>query len=114
MVDWSQPLYLVEGIFDEIAIGSQAICLYGKFIQKQLINKLVSNKAPIVYICLDNDAKNEAIQIAKKLIEYDIKCSIVELDGKDPSAIGRDAVMGALQKSKMIEKQIDIIGLGVH
>lgn len=92
MVDWTQPVYLVEGIFDEIAIGCQAIALYGKYLPMTLIMKLMKAKPPIVYVCLDRDAMREAKTILERLVGYDIPSAIVPLPGKDPADMGGDAV----------------------
>jgi len=102
MVDWTKPVYLVEGIFDEIAIGSQAIALYGKFIPPKLMLRLVERRPPAVYICLDDDARDEAYGLAKKLIGYDVKCCIVDLNGKDPGQVGSAGVAEAVQRAAIL------------
>lgn len=109
MVDWKKPVYLVEGIFDEMAIGCQAIALYGKFVQPKLLLRLVENRTPHVYICLDNDAKKEASSLSKQLLQYDIKCSIVNLLNKDPSIAGKEEVFLAAKNSKTITDSISLL-----
>jgi len=109
MVDWTKPVYLVEGIFDEIAIGPQAIALYGKFLQQALALRLVERKPPIIYVCLDNDARKQALQLMKRLIGYDLVCSLLDLDGKDPSSVGLAGVQQAVMKSKPIKSTLELI-----
>lgn len=109
MVDWTKDVFLVEGIFDEIAIGSQAIALNGKDVMPSLLMKLIEFLPPTVYLCLDDDAKSTANDIANELIQYGINCSLVSLNGKDPSAIGKNAVIEAASKSTIISSQIDML-----
>lgn len=92
LTDWTQPIYLVEGIFDEMAIGPQAISLYGKFLGPTLAQKIVRKRPPIVYVCLDDDARHEAVRLTKRLVGYDISCCLLDLPGKDPGTMGGDAV----------------------
>lgn len=99
MVDWSKPVYLVEGIFDEIAVGPQGIALYGKFLQPRLATALVQKRPPMVHVCLDSDARMEAMVLMRRLVGYDLPCSLLDLRGKDPGAVGRAGVDEAAASS---------------
>lgn len=103
MVDWGRPVYLVEGIFDEIAIGPQAISLYGKFMLPMLTSRLVERRPPMVYVCLDDDASDDAWSIVEDLVGYDLPCAVLTLDGKDPGEVGAagvaDAAAGSIRVS---------------
>lgn len=99
MVDWSKPVYLVEGIFDEIAVGPQAIALYGKFLQPRLALTLVQKRPPMTYVCLDDDARMEAMVLMRRLVGYDLACSRLDLKGKDPGVVGRRGVDEAAASS---------------
>lgn len=92
MVNWTDPVYLVEGIFDEVAIGPQAISLYGKFMQPLLAQRLVERRPPIVYVCLDSDARREALGLTERLLGYDIPCALADLTGKDPGSMAFEEV----------------------
>lgn len=108
MVDWTEPVYIVEGIFDEIAIGPQAISLYGKFMHPTLTTRLVERR-PLVRICLDSDARNDARELMKKLVSYDVPCSIVEIQGKDPGSVGSDEITRAATKAITVTGSIGLI-----
>lgn len=101
-VDWEQPVYLVEGIFDEIAIGSQAIALYGKFLQSALALRFVERRPPMIYVCLDSDARRAALELVERLIGYDVQCSLLDLAGKDPGEIGMAGVDAAVLASRPV------------
>ena len=110
MVDWAAPVYLVEGIFDEIAIGPQAISLYGKFMPQKLALRLVERRPPLVHVCLDSDAVSESRLLLKRLVGYDLPCSLVQLGSKDPSDAGHQAVEAAALSSAQVTGSASLVG----
>lgn len=112
MVDWTEPVYLVEGIFDEMAIGSQAISLYGKFMQPMLAKRLVERRPPAVYVCLDSDARNEAMGLMKRLVGYDVSCSLIDLPGKDPGSMPSDEIKKAVGLARAVSSSAGLIAAG--
>ena len=110
MVDWTQPVYLVEGIFDEIAVGPQAIALYGKFVFTELIMRLMEKRPPVTYVCLDSDARMAALAILRRLVGYDIKSALVDLPGKDPGVMGGKAVMEVSNDCKPVTGSMGLLG----
>lgn len=112
MVDWTEPVYLVEGIFDEVAMGSQAISLYGKFLPSLLAQRLVERRPPMVYVCLDDDARREAMGLMHKLVGYDLRCALVDLPGKDPSDLGFDDVKKAAEASRPVTGSAGLVATG--
>lgn len=109
LVDWTKPVYLVEGAFDELALGPQAIALYGKFMLQRLAVRLVEMKPPMVHVCLDDDAYDEAYQLLGRLLSYDLPCSLVELPGKDPSVAGQQAVHQAADAAHSVSGSTDLV-----
>lgn len=110
MVDWNKPVFLVEGIFDEIAVGPQAISLYGKLMHSSLAKRLVEFRPPIVYVCLDTDARKEAVHLIEKLVGYDVKCSLVDLPSKDPGSMTSGQIEIAVMSSKIVTGSAGLIG----
>lgn len=100
MVDWTMPIYLVEGIFDEIAIGPQAISLYGKFVLPGLATRLVERRPPMVYVCLDSDAREDALDLMRRLIGYGLTCSLPDVKGKDPGSVPFSEIARACIESR--------------
>lgn len=111
MVDWAKPVYLVEGIFDEVAIGPQAIALYGKFMPPSLALRLVQRRPPMVYVCLDSDAYVEALELVHRLVGYDLTCSLVDLEDKDPAVAGSQAVSEAAALSQRVTGSAGLVGM---
>jgi DNA primase len=87
-INWSLPIVLVEGAFDAIAIRRNAIPLFGKTISNTLKKRIVEQKVKTIYICLDLDARKQALETAEYFINNGIDVYFVELTGKDPSDMG--------------------------
>jgi DNA primase len=87
-ISYELPIVLVEGVFDAISVKRNVIPLLGKRIQPKLYQKLLERDVKKVYIMLDNDARKEALDIAKKLMQQHINVYVVELNDKDPNDLG--------------------------
>lgn len=111
LIDWSQPVFLVEGIFDEVTVGPQAIALYGKAVLPKLAVRLVEKRPPMVHVCLDSDAYDEAYWLLSRLVRYDLPCSLVDLSEKDPSLAGREAVLEAAASSPHVTGSVGLVGV---
>ena len=87
-INWNEPIILVEGVFDAIAIRNNAIPLLGKFPSKTLVKRLVEKQVKKIYVSLDEDAKQDAIKLSKFLMDYGIETYLLNMRGKDPSELG--------------------------
>jgi DNA primase len=87
-INWKEPIVLVEGIFDAIAIRNNAIPLFGKFPSKTLVMRLAEKQVKKVYVALDEDAKQDAIKLSKFLMDYGIETYLLNMKDKDPSELG--------------------------
>ena len=87
-VNWSLPIILVEGVFDAMSIKGNAIPLFGKTILPNLEKKIVEKKVNSIFIVLDGDAFNDAIQMIEKFTDNGISVNFVKLDGQDPNDLG--------------------------
>jgi len=74
MVDWDEPIVLVEGIFDAIVAGSNAIPVLGSTMRSEskLFQALAINDTE-VYIAFDDDAEKKTRQIMKNMLQYDME-----------------------------------------
>jgi hypothetical protein len=109
LIDWTKTVYLVEGAFDEVALGPQAIALYGTVLLPKLAVRLVEMRPPMVHVCLDADAYDLAYYLLARLVRYDLPCSLVDLTDKDPSVMGRDAVLEAAGASQLVSGSIGLV-----
>ena len=87
-INWDLPIILCEGVFDAMSIKRNAIPLFGKEIQPELMKKIISSKVKKIYIALDKDALKKAIQSAEYLLNQGKEVYLVELNDKDPSELG--------------------------
>ena len=88
LINWSQPIILVEGVFDAIAVKRNAIPILGKSLPKALIKKIVSSTVEDIYIALDRDALKKALQYVEQFLNMGKKVYLVDMQDKDPSEMG--------------------------
>ena len=88
LVNWNEPITIVEGAFDAIAVKRNAIPLFGKRLMDKLKTKMIEKQIKQVNIALDKDAINDALEICQYLIGNGIEVRLVEMDDKDPSELG--------------------------
>ena len=105
MINWDEPIILVESAFDAIAIRRNAIPLYGKTISNTLRQKIIEKNVRSVNICLDADAISNAIDHAQWFVANGIDVTLTELSGDDdPSSLGYTEIWKALNSSKEIDE----------
>ena len=106
-VNWSLPIILVEGVFDAMSIKNNSIPLFGKTILPKLYVKIIENKVKDIFIILDSDAFDDAIQISEKFVNEGISVNFVKLDGKDPNDLGYKKMITKIHNSLPMDfKQI--------
>ena len=88
LINWSQPVILVEGVFDAIAVKRNAIPILGKTLTKSLLRKLVDSKVEDIYIALDKDAFKKALEYTEKFLNMGKRVYLVDMEDKDPSEMG--------------------------
>ena len=79
-IDWSSDVIIVEGAFDAIRVGSNAIPILGSTLREdsELFKKIVLNDAS-VFIALDPDAEKKSLEIIYKLLTYDVELYKIEV-----------------------------------
>jgi hypothetical protein len=88
LINWNLPVILCEGAFDAMAIKRNAIPLFGKFIPKKLMKKIVSSQVSKIYIALDKDAQKQALEHCKQFLDLGKEVYLVDMEDKDPSEMG--------------------------
>ena len=87
-IDFNQPVTLVEGAFDAISTKRNCIPLFGKKIMPTLRHTIISKKVPKLYISLDRDAMEDALNELEYYMNSGIEVYFVDLIGKDPNELG--------------------------
>ena len=105
LISWNSPIILCEGMLDAIALKRNAIPLLGKNLQSELKAKLELHKVKEIYICLDNDAKEAAVEIAQELQSQntDRNVYVLKLNEKDPSEIGFEGITHILKDTPIFD-----------
>lgn len=114
-INWNLPVVLVEGVFDAIAIKRNAIPLFGKTINEALRYKIIENEVKQVYICLDKDARKQAIATADYFMANGVSVHFVDLEEKDPAEIGFERMCEIIRNTRemtsedLMKEQIELL-----
>lgn len=82
-IDWDDPVFLVEGIFDQIRLNKNSACLLGSTLPESslLFRRIVENECDVI-LALDSDAQHKSNRIADSLIKYGCSVKILSLNGE--------------------------------
>tara|TARA_R100000388_G_C7168532_1_gene122760 strand:- start:275 stop:682 length:408 start_codon:yes stop_codon:yes gene_type:complete len=83
-VDWDEPVILVEGLFDAIVGGQNAIPILGSTLREEskLFQAIVLNDTP-VYLALDEDAQKKQEYMIRTMYKYDIDMRVIDTSNVD-------------------------------
>ena len=98
-------IILVEGAFDAIAIRRNAIPLFGKTISNTLKKRIVEMDVKEIYICLDRDARKQALEAAEYFIVNGIDVRFVDLTEKDPSELGFEKIIAEIESTEILSAE---------
>ena len=107
MIDWDEPVIIVEGVFDAIAAGGNAIPILGSTLREQsrLFQAIAIHDTP-VYMALDHDAEKKAEWIIKSMLKYDLEVFKVPIDEADVSEMGEKEFKDRLLSSRQIKSEM--------
>jgi DNA primase len=97
VVDWDEPVVLVEGVFDAIVVGDNAIPILGSTLREdsKLFQALAIHDTPI-YVALDADAEKKAHWIIKSLLKYDLEVKKINIEEYED--------IGSMSRKDFLEK----------
>ena len=110
LINWDQPIILCEGVFDAMSIRRNAVPILGKSISTSLYKKIITSKTQDIYVALDTDARDKAIEIAEKFLNQGKRVFLIKLPGKDPSDMGFKAFTELIQSAE----ELDLSGIMLH
>jgi DNA primase len=113
LIEWSKPLYIVEGIFDAILSRKNAVPILGSNVGSGslLFRRLLQNHTEVI-IALDADAKKKMFKMINELVKYNIPVTYVDWksEERDIAEMGSDKfeeiVTSGSVKSFTFEDQI--------
>jgi len=86
LINWNEPITLVEGPFDAIKMKNSIPILGSTLKETTKLFKKIVEKQTKVYIGLDEDALNKSMKIISLLLEYGL--DVYKLDTSDIEDIG--------------------------
>ena len=109
-INWNAPIVLCEGVFDAISIKRNAIPILGKSLSTSLYKKIITSSVKDLYIALDDDAKDRAVEIGEQFLNQGKRVFIVNLPDKDPSEMGFKAFTEHIQSAE----ELNLSSLMMH
>ena len=110
LINWNTPIILCEGVFDAISIRRNAIPILGKSISTSLYKKIITSPLTDIYIALDQDARNRALEMSQQLLNQGKRVYLIDLPDKDPSEMGFRAFTELVQQAE----ELDLSNLMLH
>ena len=104
-INWNLPIILVEGAFDAITIKRNVIPLFGKTISDTLKRRIVEKGVKEIYICLDKDAKKQALETASYFMNNGLNVYFVDLTSKDPNELGFEKTKEILENTPRMSQE---------
>ena len=99
-IDWSEPITLVEGVFDSFAVKRNVIPILGKFIPRTLKDKITEKQVTEIKILLDSDAIEDSTNHTNYFIKNGIKVTNIIPEEMDAGDMGFDKVNELLKEAK--------------
>ena len=106
-IDWDEPIILVEGVFDAIAAGNNAIPILGSTLREQsrLFQAIAIHDTP-VYMALDSDAEKKAEWIIMSMLRYDLEVHKVPIDEEDVGEMDKQEFKERMSEARKIESDM--------
>lgn len=102
-VDFRFPITLCEGPLDAISIKRNVVPLFGKVPSVKLMMTLMSDLVREIFIVLDDDALQSAIELAETFLAAGKIVHLVNLKGKDPNVLGFCEVTRQIRETPILE-----------
>ena len=99
-INWNEPITLVEGVFDAMAVKRNAIPLLGKFVPKTLNDTIYKKGVKSINILLDEDAQEQALHYTMQFQNQGITTKNIKPSDKDASDMGFSQVNKILKNTE--------------
>jgi DNA primase len=99
-INWNEPITLVEGVFDAMAVKRNSIPILGKFIPKKLMENIYDKGVKNINILLDKDAQEIALYYTVQFQNQGITTRNIIPSDKDAGEMGFSKVNKILKESK--------------
>jgi len=99
LINWNEPINIVESPIDAISTGDNTVPLYGTNILSELKLKIVQNNVSRINIILDGDAIKRSIAHSEYFMNNGISVHLIGLGDKDPNEIGKKGMADIITSS---------------
>ena len=99
-INWNEPITLVEGVFDAMAVKRNAIPLLGKFIPKTLNDTIYKKEVKSINILLYEDAQEQALYYTMQFQNQGITTKNIIPSTKDAGEMGFSQVNTILKNTE--------------
>ena len=102
-INWNEPITLVEGVFDAMAVKRNAIPLLGKFVPKTLNDTIYKKEVKSINILLDEDAQEQALYYTMQFQNQGITTKNIKPSDKDAGEMGFSQINSILKNTEETE-----------
>ena len=102
-INWNEPITLVEGVFDAMAVKRNAIPLLGKFVPKILNDTIYKKEVKSINILLDEDAQDQALYYTMQFQNQGITTKNIKPSDKDAGEMGFSQINSILKNTEETE-----------
>jgi DNA primase len=99
-INWNEPITIVEGVFDAMAVKRNAIPILGKFIPKKLMENIYHKGVKTINILLDTDAQEQALYYTVQFQNQGINTKNIKPSHKDAGEMGFSQVNKILKNTE--------------
>jgi DNA primase len=100
LINWNEPLVIVEGAFDAITVKRNGIPILGKVIPKKLMREIFIRDVKKIYMMLDEDAQRQSLYYVDYFTKQGIECINIQPSDKDANQMGFSRVLEILKETK--------------
>ena len=107
-IDWDEPVIIVEGVYDAIVAGDNAIPILGSTLREdsKLFQAIAIHDTP-VYIALDPDAEKKAQWMIRSLKKYDLEIKKLNIGSyEDIGSMSPEVFQGKLKTAEDVDDDL--------
>ena len=106
-IDFTEPIVIVESMFDAITVKRNCIPLGGKQISRKLFQRIVEERPPKITICLDGDAYDDSVRLGREFTKQGLNVYIAKIPiGQDPNSLGFNVIWKHINEADMLTESL--------
>ncbi len=114
LINWTKPVILVEGVkahLKHLDIGNVVPILGSNISERsRLLQQIILNDCPCVYIALDKDARQKSFEFMAKLSKHGVEVKFIDIDDQ-PDIISSEVFMKKILQASSFSKESYILNM---